>query len=611
MRHDIDDRAQVAASIRRALADGLNTLALDLAREARDEAHERPSPEIDYLGALASIRIGAVDEGEAWLNRVDVDRLDDRALAAEALSLGGRIAKDRYVAMRGHSPEAAREQALIAIDRYRRSYAIDHSPYRAVNAATMARVIGDHELARQLANETLAAAKQTSAVAHWHHATRAEALLLLDRLDEAADAYRLAREAAGVNFGDVASMRRQLMLIGSPAAHDMLEHVRAPLVIAFSGHMIDRAGRRSERFPPSLEPVVDEALRAKLASYGEAIGFSQAACGADILFLEALQDAGMQSHVVLPCAVADFIATSVAFAGERWVARFERALARATSTLLATEEPLLGDHVLFEHASELIHGLARLRANELCTRLMMLTLLDPSTHVPRGGTGASAAAWQLHGNPIETIDLSRLRGSKSAPTLVVEEESAVATDHRVLKSLLFADVQGFSRVPDHFTPRFADIFLGTCKRLLDQLETHVDASTRGDGIFLVFDDASDAARFAISLQTALTAVDWTSLRLPANTSARIGLHTGPVFATFDPVMNKPTWYGTHVNRAARLEPVVQPGQIFMTEAFAATLTAQDDGRYACHYIGSMPLAKAFGDARLYRLSTGSSSADAT
>jgi adenylate cyclase len=74
-----------------------------------------------------------------------------------------------------------------------------------------------------------------------------------------------------------------------------------------------------------------------------------------------------------------------------------------------------------------------------------------------------------------------------------------------------------------------------------------------------------------------------------------------VFQTFDPVMGKPTFYGTHVNRAARLEPVVQPGHIFATEAFAASLMASGEARYACHYIGAMPLAKQFGIARLYRL----------
>ena len=40
-------------------------------------------------------------------------------------------------------------------------------------------------------------------------------------------------------FGDIASMRRQLLLIGTAAARELAEMLPPPQVIAFSGHMID------------------------------------------------------------------------------------------------------------------------------------------------------------------------------------------------------------------------------------------------------------------------------------------------------------------------------------------------------------------------------------
>ena len=46
---------------------------------------------------------------------------------------------------------------------------------------------------------------------------------------------------------------------------------------------------------------------------------------------------------------------------------------------------------------------------------------------------------------------------------------------------------------------------------------------------------------------------------------------------------------------------MRPGHIFVTEAFAASLGAEEDDRFSCNYIGAMSLAKHFGDARLYRL----------
>lgn len=173
---------------------------------------------------------------------------------------------------------------------------------------------------------------------------------------------------------------------------------------------------------------------------------------------------------------------------------------------------------------------------------------------------------------------------------------------RHLKSLLFADISGYTRIPEQYTPRFVEMFLGMCKAVLDSLEPPaVAASTRGDGLFVVFDLPSHAAEFAVRLQQSLHRIDWPAWGFTRETGVRIGLHTRPVFRTFDAVMGKPTFYGTHVNRAARLEPVVQPGHIFVTEEFAASLVGENDSRFSCDYVGAMPLAKQFGDARLYRL----------
>jgi class 3 adenylate cyclase len=318
-----------------------------------------------------------------------------------------------------------------------------------------------------------------------------------------------------------------------------------------------------------------------------------------------MQDAGMPTHVVLPFTAADYVASSVAFAGGEWTERFRRALERATQVTLATEEAFLGDDVLFEHASNLIQGMALLRAKELSAQPLMLTVLDRGSHELTGGTAATARAWSRQGGRIDTIDLALLRGDPGQnPAAVVSPAPPRTTpaSTRVLKSLLFADITGFSRLPEQHTSRFVEAFLGTCKTILDSLEHRpADVNTLGDGLYLVFDLPSHAAEFAVRLQQALGLVDWPSMGMAPETAARIGLHTGPVLRTFDPIMVKPAFYGTHVNRTARLEPIVRPGHIFVTEAFAASLGAEDDARFSCDYIGAMPLAKQFGEARLYRL----------
>ena len=355
--------------------------------------------------------------------------------------------------------------------------------------------------------------------------------------------------------------------------------------------------------------MVAAALRERIATLGPSIGYAQAACGADILFLEAMQAAGMQTQIVLPFPAAEFIKSSVGFAGVAWVERFERAVARATRVVLATEEGFLGDDVLFEHAANLIQGMAYLRAMELSAQPLMLTVLERGASESIGGTAATARNWLKKGGRIENIELAALGGRNTgnppgdaAASGSAPPEPPKSAKKRSLKSLLFADISGFSRMPEQYAPDFAELFLGTCKRTLDSLDHQaVHANTHGDGLFLVFDLPSHAAEFAVRLQQAIGQFDWPTLGLTAETGVRIALHTGPIFRIFDPVTARFTFYGTHVNRTARVEPVVQPRSIFVTEEFAASLVAEDQVRFTCDYIGTMKLPKKFGDARLYQL----------
>ncbi len=602
-------------AIRDALTAGLNAQALDVARSALDSAAGDDVPETLYLAALASARMGSIDEAEKWLTQIERQSLRSKALLAEVLSLEGRVAKERYVALRDRTSAAAKQWAWMAIDHYSRAFALGGEAYPAVNAATMAHLAGDEALAQTLARQALSAAP--SPEDHWDHASVGEALLLLGHGDEARDHYREAYRLASNRFGDVASMRHQLQLLGSAAALELTALLPAPAVVAFSGHMIDDRGRAAPRFPAELETAVAAALRAKIDALGPALGYSQAACGSDILFLEIMQAAGMQTQIVLPFGRADFIETSVRFAGESWVRRFEQVVAGANRVVVATEESFNGDDVLFEHASNLIQGMAFLRARQLATTALMLTVVDHQASAIVGGTTATARNWIQKGGRIDSVDLDALRADRMSPSPIAQSpvapepvalRPAVAAEGRTnanprsIRSLLFADISGFSKMPEQYAPAFAEMFLGTCKTLLDSFEHRpLHANPHGDGLFLVFDLPSHAADFAVLMQQRLSQFDWSVLGLAADTGARIALHTGPLFRVFDPVTDRFTFYGTHVNRAARLEPIVRPRQIFATEEFAASLVAENQDRFVCDYIGTMKLAKQFGEARLYRL----------
>jgi len=569
----------VEALVAEALSRASNAEALDLALQVPDfEA----TPRLSYLAALACARMGAASEARSRLAAIDTAALDP-ALAAQVTSLAARLAKDRG-------------DAREALDRYREALRLAPGAYPAVNAATMAHLLGDAATRDELARQALRLAPEQGD--HWDWASRGEALLLLGQGDESARAYETARELARGRHGDVASMRRQLRLIGSAHAVRMLEVLASAQVLAFTGHMIDAPGRPAPRFPAALEGEVRSRIAAEIRRMPGAIGYSQAACGADLLFLEAMQDAGHETQVVLPFATGDFVRESVAFAGPGWVERFERALGRATRVIHATEEPYLGDDILFEHASNLIQGMAMLRAAELETRATMLAVAEGSGGAALGGTAANVRQWKARGGEVIELTLASA-GAPSAGQAPMPGGGAHA--RRVLKSILFSDITGFSRMPEQYSPRFAELFLGAARASLDRLAiTPADANTRGDGLYIVFDQPSEAADFALALGEAIGAIPWTELGMPGATHVRTGLHVGPVFHTLDPIMGKPTFNGSHVNRAARLEPIVRPGEVFVTHAFAATLAL---GRTAhrCEYIGVTPLAKGFGSAPLYRL----------
>jgi hypothetical protein len=95
--------------------------------------------------------------------------------------------------------------------------------------------------------------------------------------------------------------------------------------VLFTGHRIDSPDRTESRFPPEAEPMARAAILNVLASersQAPLAGFSGAANGGDILFLEVCRELGIPFHILLALPEAEFIRKSVEPAGADWVARF-------------------------------------------------------------------------------------------------------------------------------------------------------------------------------------------------------------------------------------------------------------------------------------------------
>jgi class 3 adenylate cyclase len=610
--------------IRKALEHGAPWDACDAFREAIPKRHGDAA--LLYWGALAHARAGASHQANSLLDQAQAAASLAPELLADILSLRGRLWKDQF----HRSPNAADAVSLAerARDQYLEAYALQHDPFPGINAASLSMLVGDAEAARALAREIIVRlAAQTAPPTCWDFATEGEARLLLGEIDQARKSYAAANAHAPGDAGSVATMRRQVGLLARviPETADVLDVLPTAAVVAFAGHMIDAPGRSVPRFPATLESAVKAAMGDHLARLHQPIVYTSAACGADLILIESALEIGAEVNIVLPFDRLDFVRTSVAIGGAGWVERFDSALERATRVILATEEGHLDDDVLFDYAATLLEGLTVLRAAQLQTTPSLLCVIDEASTGQVGGTHSSIDRWRRHVGPPQVIDLRALR-ERAVPTSAVpggnparaEEPSAGACvpemnpapnaasigarPHRTLKTLLFADFAGFSRLHDAYAPLFQAQFLDIVANEIEAARGKpLDSKTWGDGLYVVFESPEHGAEFALRLQSSMLAVDWKAAGLSETSQIRIALHAGPVFRGFDPIMGRDGYFGSSVTRTARIEPVTPPGLVYASEAFAATLTASGQRDYALEYIGRLALAKGYGESRIYRL----------
>ncbi len=97
-------------------------------------------------------------------------------------------------------------------------------------------------------------------------------------------------------------------------------------VYLFSGHKIDKENSSERRFPPEMEKETRKRMDAALEKYetdeNDLAVTAGAACGGDIIFIEACLERKMKVEVHLPFSEPQYIKNNVSFAGDEWVERF-------------------------------------------------------------------------------------------------------------------------------------------------------------------------------------------------------------------------------------------------------------------------------------------------
>jgi class 3 adenylate cyclase/tetratricopeptide (TPR) repeat protein len=577
---------------------------------------------LQQLLALALARSGATHRANSLLLQL----LESGYTDEETLGLLARTHKDLW--MQAREPEERTRQLWLAASRYEQAYQCNGSYWTGINAATMAMLMGKEDHAKQLAADVrdrclqqLKPGSKDSSDDYWLLATLGEAALILREWSEARDWYNRAVQVAQGRFGDLSSSRRNATLLVRYIEGDsdrIQEWFPVPRVVVFSGHAIDQPSRLTPRFPPQMESKVYQAIRDRLQTLDVRLGYASAACGSDILFLEAILELNGEAHIVLPYDREQFIKDAVDIIPDsNWVERFERVTQNATKVIVASNRQQQEGDILYEYTNRLLHGLAKMRAEQLETELVPLAVWNGKPSNDPGGTASAIKHWQQWGYPVEIVDLESMLQQESLTLSVGRDvateplyDTSIVSDSskptpspefsRQIMALLFADVVKYSHLTEEQLFPFMQYFLGAVADLTVRLTYEpVMKNTWGDALYFVFPNVQQAGNFALELCDLIQSTDWSALGLPQDLSLRIALHAGPVYRHINPITGHTDYMGTHVSHTARIEPIAPPGKVYSSQAFAAIAASEGVSDFTCEYVGQTPLAKGYGTFPTY------------
>ncbi len=571
-----------------------------------------------------------------------------RKLKADILMQLGDILREES----HHAPARAMQFAAAedALRFYREAQSLNKDRLEAhVQVAATSFIMGESgsallEQARQEAHRILDRTKKMEGRDGSSFQTtlaRATANVILGDVDAAASGYGKLQSFPGVTTARLAEVRFRSRFLAEALGYprEYFKEAFPPLqLIVLAGHLPDKPGERG-RFPQKSIRAVRKAIRIQLEKMHARVGLVSASAGADLLFIEALLERNGTVHIVLPWSQEEFRRTSVLpfetpGRPRIWEPLFERALREAATIREIGQVYEPGNDIGWDFMVEVTAGIALHTARASRLDIQPMVLWDGLPGRGAGGTDSFHTFWrrQLRQDPI-VIPLPPSPRQDEHPYKFCSHRCERPNMHQEVKSMLFADIVGYSKLTEKVIPEFVGTFLGRVSCLVATSKSApCSINTWGDGIFAVFDFAHDAGRFALELIELVAGEtekkEWLDkglyweenlpghpkpIKHPLN--LRIGLHCGPVVMHYDPIVRRLGFTGVHVNRAARIEPIAQPGEIFASEEFAAMAELGDEiqlcrsspdgdigSGFICEYAGTMQLSKGYpGRYRIYRV----------
>ncbi len=505
----------------------------------------------NLLSILAHARAGALDR--AW-RLFEEGGLVTQTENPAVLAIRGRLLKDRAARHAGDARDRLCRQAAEA---YEQAAALKPASYPLINAATLYYLAGDRDRTETLARRTLALVEsnpEEPETPYYRAATRAEALLLLGRHEDASAAFAEAALLAPQAWEDHASTLRQFALILAAQGQDAswLDAHRPPRSLHFGGHM---------SFDPKVirREHLDEKIAAVLDEENVGFGFGALAAGADIIIAEALLERGAEVHAVLPGGAEAFAAVSVDPFGRAWRRRFDAVLASAET--VRPVRPLGGapDSAMIGLADEVAMGAALMNGRRLESSAVQLLVLDAS----EAGNGASARArdiwaagrWRQRvlSAPRETRHDAQGRGTQTVKPMAV---LAIGIGAEMALTQALAELHGqLANVPAPALPPYLT----------------------EDRLILAYPGPGEAAEAAVRL------LGRGGEALPL----RIGGQYGPAATFRDPFSNALRVAPSATAAAAGALASAPSGTACVTDDFAAALAAAGPRRPASEYIGEL------------------------
>src|SRR5262245_11898445 len=115
------------------------------------------------------------------------------------------------------------------------------------------------------------------------------------------------------------------------------------MIITLAGRRIDPGSASEPRFPPQNASRVQHDIYGLLKSHQASLLVSSAACGADILALDAAGMLDIRRRVVLPFSRTEFRKSSVVDRGDEWGSLYDKILDDVESK---------GDLILLEYRAD-------------------------------------------------------------------------------------------------------------------------------------------------------------------------------------------------------------------------------------------------------------------